>query len=325
MIDFYNSNIVLVQSTLTGLLLALSVQVPLRMGVFSFAGAGSYGLGAYTAGILVVRYQTASAVAIVIAVALCAVVGLLLGLLIFNLSGLYLAMSTVAFNLILGVVIVNGGTFTGGSTGLYGVVTGFGMAALWVVTIVALLVVAATELGRTGRRVETVREDPELAAVLGIKVYRYRLTAFVASGALGGLAGSMTVLVRTAIGPSDIGFNLVVLALTMIIVGGTRSWKGALIGAIVFTWLPNLLITLGDWHQVIYGVLVTLVAVLFPRGIHGVLVNIVRALRRAKHRRPTDSGGPQAPADESVLMTAEEASGGRRVGSQGAALMKEVT
>ena len=56
MMDFFDSNVVLVQATFIGLVLALSVQVPLRMGVFSFAGAGSYGIGAYLAGIITIKY-----------------------------------------------------------------------------------------------------------------------------------------------------------------------------------------------------------------------------------------------------------------------------
>ncbi len=103
------------------------------------------------------------------------------------------------------------------------------------------VLVALSELGRTGRRVNAVREDPELAASIGIQVRRYRLVAFVVSGALGGVAGSLNTLVRSTVAPLDIGFGLIVLALTMIIVGGSLSWKGALLGAVIFTWLPDLL------------------------------------------------------------------------------------
>ena len=103
MSDWYFANLVLIQATLTGLLLALSVQVPLRMGVFSFAGVGSYGIGAYAAALLVIHQQmparcrpSASAVLVT------AVIGLVLGLMIARLAGLYLAMATVAFDLIIG-------------------------------------------------------------------------------------------------------------------------------------------------------------------------------------------------------------------------------
>lgn len=285
MTEFYDGNLVLIQATLTGLVLALSVQVPLRMGVFSFAGAGSYAIGAYFAGILVIREDVPALVAIGGAMVVTAVIGLALGLLISKLNGLYLAMATVAFCLIITVIANNGGTLTGGATGIYGVITDFTMPTMFLLTGVALLLVALSERGRTGRRVDAVRDDPELAASMGIKVRRYRLAAFVVSGALGGLAGSMNVLVRSTVGPLDIGFGLIVLALTMIIVGGSRSWKGAVIGAIIFTWLPDLLLAIGEWQELVYGIMVAAAAIFIPRGIYGVWVDGKKYVLRKRRER----------------------------------------
>ena len=103
------------------------------MGVFSFAGAGSYGIGAYAGGdpgdppATWPRSSRSSAWP-------CSstrVIGLVLGLLIARLNGLYLAMATVAFDLIIGVIAINGGELTGGSTGLYGVITDFTMPTMF--------------------------------------------------------------------------------------------------------------------------------------------------------------------------------------------------
>jgi len=306
--DFFSSNLVLVQSTLTGLLLALSVQVPLRMGVFSFAGAGSYGIGAYAAGILVLRYEFGPLTAIALTAVGTAVIGLLLGALISKLNGLYLAMATVAFDLIISVVAINGGELTGASTGLFGIITDFSMTQMVVLTVAALALVAMSEVGRLGRRVDTVRDDPELAASMGINVRRYRLAAFVVSGALGGLAGAMNVLVRSTVGPLDIGFGLIVLALTMIIVGGSRSWKGALIGAVIFTWLPDLLSVIGEWQELVYGVIVAVAAIFLPRGIYGVLQDATRWVQRVRRdRRAATRGGPVVDADGGLRPQEDEA------------------
>ena len=308
MSDFFSSNLVLVQSTLTGLLLALSVQVPLRMGVFSFAGAGSYGIGAYAAGILVLRYDFGPLTAIALTAVGTAVIGLLLGALISKLNGLYLAMATVAFDLIISVVAINGGELTGASTGLFGIITDFSMTQMVVLTVAALALVAMSEVGRLGRRVDTVRDDPELAASMGINVRRYRLAAFVVSGALGGLAGAMNVLVRSTVGPLDIGFGLIVLALTMIIVGGSRSWKGALIGAVIFTWLPDLLSVIGEWQELVYGVIVAVAAIFLPRGIYGVLQDATRWAQRVRRdRRAAARAAPVVDADGGLRPQEDEA------------------
>jgi branched-chain amino acid transport system permease protein len=311
--DFLDANAVLVQATFIGLVLALSIQVPLRMGVFSFAGAGSYGMGAYLAGIVTLKYEIPGVLAVVIAATATAVVGLLLGLVIARLAGLYLAMATVAFDLIISVIAINGGELTGGSTGLYGVITDFGTPQLIVVSLILLALVAMSELGRTRRRVDAVRDDPELAASVGISVRRYRLVAFVVSGALGGAAGAMNILVRSTITPQEIGFSLIVLALTMIIVGGARSWKGAVLGAVIFTWLPELLTAVGEWQAIIYGLMVALAAIYLPRGIHGLFVDASRALKRRRRQEAPEEvvsvGDDDAPdTDSEVLETLRESS-----------------
>jgi branched-chain amino acid transport system permease protein len=297
---FFDAHLVLVQATLSGLVLALSIQVPLRMGVFSFAGAGSYGLGAYGAALLLIHLDLNVYLAIVVAMVGTAVIGLLLGLVIARLNGLYLAMATVAFDLIIGVIATNGGELTGGSTGLYGVIADFTTTDMFILTLIVLVLVAISEHGRVGRRVHAVRDDPQLAASTGINNRRYRLAAFVVSGALGGLAGAMNVLVRTTVGPLDIGFGLIVLALTMIIVGGAMSWKGAVIGAIIFTWLPNFLTFLGQWQTLVYGILVALAAIFLPRGIHGVFVDLIRWVQRRRRgtldRPAPDPSGDAEPA-----------------------------
>ncbi len=304
MMELYEANVVLIQATLTGLLLALSIQVPMRMGVFSFAGVGAYGIGAYTAGSLVLSGSGGAMGAIALAGALAGVVCLVVGLLVYRLSGLYLAMATVAFDLIIAVVALNGGELTGGATGLYGVLTNFTMGHLYLIALLALVAVGVTEQGRMGRRINAVRDDPDLALALGINLRRYRLTAFAASGVLGGVAGATNVLARTTISPVDIDFHLIVLALTMIIVGGARSWKGAVMGAVIFTWLPELLAPVGRWQEVVYGVIVATAAVLAPGGLYGLITDAMYRYRRRRHAAPEPSADEASWAEEAAPESA---------------------
>jgi branched-chain amino acid transport system permease protein len=175
---------------------------------------------------------------------------------------------------------------------------------MFTLTLVVLGLVVLSEHGKIGRRVHAVRDDIQLAASGGVNVRRYRLAAFVVSGALGGLAGSMNVMVRSTVGPLDIGFNLIVLALTMIIVGGAMSWKGAVIGAIIFTWLPSLLEFVGKWQTLLYGIIVAVAAVLLPRGIHGVFVDLTRWIQRRRRKPAAPPPAEVAPEpDLEPLMT----------------------
>lgn len=309
MSQFYDAHLVLIQATFVGVLLGLSVQVPLRMGVFSFAGAGSYGIGAYAAANLVLRADLPALPTLLASGLISAAIGLVLGLVIYRLNGLYLAMATVAFDLTIGVVAVNGGEWTGGANGLYGVLADLTLGIIVLVILLCLAGVALTEHGRVGRRVDAVREDPELASSMGINVRRYRLLAFVASGFLGGVAGAMNVLARTTIGPADIGFGLVILALTMIIVGGALSWKGAVIGAILFTWLPEILTFVGEWQELVYGFIVLLAGIFLPRGLHGMYADTRRrvgARRRASRLARIEHEHPDEPVPESSGTAQED-------------------
>lgn len=296
---WYGEHVVLIQSTFMSVLFALSIQIPLRFGVFSFAGVGSYGVGAYTTAILVGRYDQGVLPALAGGAVASAIVGYGLALLMRRLDGLYLGMATVAFDLIVSVVATNGGSVTGGSAGLYGILVNLTTLEIALVTIVILAILALTERGSVGRRIEVVREDPALSSALGIDVGRMRLIAFVVSGALGGLAGGINVAMTTTISPSDIDFSLIVLALTMIVVGGARSWLGAVIGAIVFTWLPSLLAFVGDWKGVVYGVIVALVAIWVPGGVVGVATD---ASRRRSARLRSRSSPVRAAADPRLRL-----------------------
>jgi branched-chain amino acid transport system permease protein len=288
MSDWYIAHEILVQGTFISLLLALSIQVPLRAGVFSFAGIGSYAIGAYTAAILTIRAQVAPVVAIGAGMLLAAVVGYLLALLVVRLTGLYLGMATIAFTLFLGVLATNGGELTGGATGLFGAISTLTTEHVIVMTIVVVLALAASERGAFGRKVDAVREDPQLAVSLGINVGGVRRRVFVISGALGACAGGMNSLLRTTVSPETVGFHLVVTALTMIIVGGAMSWAGAAIGAVIFTWLPTILQSVGEWQLLVYGIVVSIAAVYVPGGLLGLAQDGWRRLRRRRRRLPAE-------------------------------------
>ncbi|SEO54255.1 branched-chain amino acid ABC transporter permease [Trujillonella endophytica] len=294
------SNQILIQSTFISLLLALSIQVPLRAGVFSFAGIGSYAIGAYTAAILTIRAQVAPVVAIGAGVLLAAVVGYLLALLVARLSGLYLGMATISFTLFLGVLATNGGDLTGGATGLFGALSTLTTEHVIAITVVVLVLLAASERGSFGRRVDAVREDPQLAVSLGVDVVRVRRRVFVVSGALGACAGGMNTLLRTTVSPETVGFHLVVTALTIIIVGGAMSWAGAAIGAVIFTWLPSILQFVGEWQLLVYGIVVAIAAVYVPGGLLGLLQEGWRRMRRRGRRLPAEGAVAQTQAAAAV-------------------------
>lgn len=296
---WYDAHIILVQATFISFLVALSIQFPMRMGVFSFAGVANYALGAYTAAIVITRSEDAvsPAVALAAGVGVAVAMSIVLALIVRRLRGLYLAMATISVSLIVQVAAFNGGDLTGGASGMYGVIADITIGHVILVCVVAVLALALTERGKLGRRISTVSEDPELAASMGINVNRYRLVAFVVSAVFGALAGGLEVMLRSTISPVNVGFSLVVTALTIIIVGGYRSWIGAAVGALIVTWLPYYLQELERYQQLIYAIFVVLAAIFVPGGLLGLSDQVRRRLARRSRPEPTTTLAEDGPGD----------------------------
>lgn len=266
-------------------LLALSVQVALRSGVFSLAGIGCWAIGAYTSAVLAQR-EVPAAMAVAVAVALAAAVGFTLGLVLGRLRDLYMAMATIAFVLLI-QTLVQTLDLTGGAIGLYGVPVSVTTGSLIAVVVTSAAALLFLERGKSGRALEVLRLDEPLACAVGLNIARWRIGIFVLSCALGALSGALYPLLFTAVSPADVGFGLVVNVLTMIVIGGTAAWWGAPIGAFVVVWLlPEILSFSGPHQTVLQGLIVVFMVVFVPGGVVGLVDRVRRAaVARADHPR----------------------------------------
>jgi branched-chain amino acid transport system permease protein len=287
---WYGGHAVLLQQTAIYALVALSFQVVLRSGVFSFASVGFFGLGGYLAADL--AKHGLSLVPIVLIVCLSTwVVSYGLGMVFGRLRGLYLGMVTFAFDEIIVVVGNNGGGLTGGPVGLYAVPELLTTTEILVIAAAACLLVSQLERGALGRATAILRVDERLGRSQGFAVDRQRYFLFALSATLGGLAGAAQVLTTSTFGTTEFGFSLIVLGLTMAVVGGVVSWVGAAVGAIVVTWFPEIVAPFAAYQDIIYSALVVLVVVYEPNG----LVGLARQLPRAIHRWRATRGQSEAP------------------------------
>jgi branched-chain amino acid transport system permease protein len=268
-----------IQAAALAAMLAIGVGISLRAGSFSLAAIGFYGVGAYTAAYLV-KDGHSTVVSIVAGLAISAVLSWLLSRLLLRLRDLYLAMATLAFDLLVGVVALNWTSVTGGPLGIYSIPNTISADEVVIALVVVALLATVLELGVGGRAGVLVREDDQLAQSLAVNPDAYRRFAFVLSAVVGSLAGSLYALSNFAINPDIVGFDAVILILAMVIVGGFTSWVGALIGAILLVQLPLHLSELGTWWPVVYGSALVFIAVYAPGGILGLLGLVRRQLSR---------------------------------------------
>jgi branched-chain amino acid transport system permease protein len=274
------------QLTVVYVMLAYSVHIAVRAGMFSLAGVACYAIGGYAAAILV-GAKVWTPLAILAAVVLSAVIGALLSLIVSRLRNLYLAMATIACVLLVRVIAIEGGDLTGGALGLFGIRSQLTLPIAAVLALLVTVGVIFVERGRSGRTLEALRLDEQLAASSGIVVPRVRRIAFTASAALGGLAGASAALLFRIFTPDEVSFELIVDALTMLVLGGTAAWYGPLIGAAIVAWLPVVFGFASDFRAIIQALVVVLVMIFLPDGA----VGLIRGLARRRPRPAADAEG----------------------------------
>jgi branched-chain amino acid transport system permease protein len=298
---WFDSNLGVTETILVNMILAASIQVVMRSGVFSLASIGFWAVGAYITANMIQRWSVNYIICLAVSVVIAGVLGFFFAIPLRRLRGIYLGMATVAFDLVMVVAAVNGGSVTGGTDGFFAIPSDTGWLHVLGACAVVAFLLDRLERGRWGRMYEALRLDEQLARSLGIRAVRMRDLAFAISAALGALSGGLYVLTFNTISPDLFGFDLVILALTMVVVGGSGSWLGAYIGAILIGALPTLLGTFNKWSDVAYGGLLILTMVLAPDGFVG-------AARRG-WRVVTYGGRPPALAEEPLLAPAVTATG----------------
>jgi branched-chain amino acid transport system permease protein len=249
-------------------LLAASYQLPMQGGVFILSGVAFMAIGAYASALLTVRFDVNPVVALAAAAALPALVAFLLSVPLARLGGLYLALSTLAFLVVVETFLLNAG-FTGGAAGLYGIPRYIEMWHLMLAVLGLAYLALTVHRSRFGRAMAALRESNAVASALGVNPALYRSALFVVSGILAGLSGAFYAHYVGTITPQSFSFSLVVRALVMALLGGTRHWAGAFVGATVVTLLPELLRPVREWRDVVFGGLLVALILFAPRGIAG--------------------------------------------------------
>jgi branched-chain amino acid transport system permease protein len=213
---------------------------------------------------------------------------------VIRLESHYLAMATIAMVLISRVFVVNLDGLTGGAAGR--LVPGKLATWAWLIGALAVsaYVLARLSGSRYGLAAAAVREDPAVAQTLAVAPRRIQFISFIISGALGGLAGVFQASFLQYIGPDTFFTALGFVSLAAVVLGGAYHWAGPIVGAIVFTILPQLLRgPMGDYDQLVTGVLLILIILYLPRGL--VDIRWVRLLQQ-RLARSSDRPAPHEPA-----------------------------
>src|SRR5436190_3704051 len=294
MTAFFSTYGFLIASMVLAATLALSLYLPLMAGQLSLASPGFYALGGYIAAIMSTKYFTPAAGLFPITQLLAemALAGLASGLLAvlvgipaLRLRGIYLALATIAFVEILRVLSLNL-EITGGAVGIFGIPQPFDsqIGYLWVagpLLLLSMLFVYRIERIRVGRAFIAIREDELAADTMGISPTRYKVLAFTMGAFLAGTVGALSAHLLNTWNARQGTFDASINYLAFVLIGGSRTFVGPVVGGLMLTALPELLRAvagiaglpnwmaelLRDGRLIIYGVLIAVGAVFFPHGL----------------------------------------------------------
>ncbi|HEY3077803.1 MAG TPA: ABC transporter permease [Burkholderiales bacterium] len=247
-------------------------------GLVSFGHAAYFGLGAYGAALLLLRWHAPMEAALVLGPLLALVGALVFGWFCVRLSGVYLAMLTLAFAQIAWSIAFQWDTVTGGSNGLIGVWPAAWLASKTAYYYLALAICAGAIalLWRAldapfGYTLRAARDSPLRADAIGIDVRRTQWIAFAVAGAFAGIAGAVYAFSKGSISPETLSVPRSVDALVMVLLGGVQTLTGPAWGAALFTWLEDSLSRDFSYWRAAIGAVILVLVLVFPRGIAGYL------------------------------------------------------
>lgn len=261
---------------------ALSQAIVFRAGTFSVATSGFAALGAYCAAILVVKQGFHPALAVAMGTLLGLLAGLLLAAPLARLRGVYQAIASLAFVEILVAFILYFEHLTGGPLGFHGIPR---LVKPWMLVVIMLLTMGMLYVlgqGAIGRAFEAMRQDPPVAASLGVNPTKYHVISFALSGAIAGLFGGLDALRNFSLTAEQFGFSILIATLSAVVLGGRRTVVGPLVGVTILVLLPEIFRPLAHYRQAVYGLLLVVVMAFLPFGVYDTLRLRMRDRRLAR-------------------------------------------
>lgn len=260
-------------------------------GLLSFGHAAYFGVGAYTAGLLLRDLGLSLLIAIPAGVLLAALAALVIGSFSVRLDEIYFAMLTLAFAQILHSIVWHWNEVTGGSDGLDMVprppltllgltldidsIAGFYTFTLIVVAFALFLLWKITN-SPFGLALKAIRENATRGELVGIRVRRYRLAAFVISGAFSGLAGALFAPFERAVTPEAVYWTTSAEPVLMSLLGGVHVFLGPAVGAGVFLFIKDIISAYTEFWMISLGAVLILFVLFLPGGLVGFAWQLVK-------------------------------------------------
>ena len=261
-------------------------------GELSLAQGGFFGIGGYSAGILMATYEVSFWIALPAAVVMTAALGYVIGLAALRTRGDYFAIFTLAVGVMIVIIIERWEGVTGGTDGLIGIPPPSSIGPLRFDSLTAqyylvlfflvltIYVVWSLVISLVGRTFVAVRNSEELARAVGIDAGKTHQLSFVISAALAGLGGALYAVFPGYIGPAMGGVQMTFMMLVYLMIGGVASLAGPLVGTLLVTGLMQFLQAFAEYQMMALGPILVVVIIFFPKGLAGLAKLLPERWRR---------------------------------------------
>ena len=264
MIDQYTESVLVFLGI--NIVLALSLALPVSAGLLSLGQGGFMAIGAYAAAILTTWYGVPFPVAVAVSAMCAGLVGVAVGFPALRIRGVYLLILTMGFGEIVRIFFLNFEP-TGAASGFGGIPQATTLGGVVVTVLLLLALFAQLRGSRIGRAIEAVREDELAAEVMGIDLTRVKLAVFAIGAAIAGIGGALYAHHASFIDSAQFGFHRSGEIFIIVLFGGMGSFRGAVIGAVAVTLLPELLRVIQEWRMTFFGTLLVAMMVWRPWGL----------------------------------------------------------
>lgn len=237
-------------------------------GLFSFGHAGFMAIGGYATALMTVNFKWPFIPALLVGGLSAAIVSAILGKVTLKLKGDYFCIATLGFGEAIRLILDNVQTF-GGARGWPGIPHHTNFYNVIGINIVAIIILANLIHSRHGRNMIAVREEELASQIVGIDVFKYKMTSFAISAAYAGIAGGMMGHYMTFLQPKMFSLAKSTELTIIVIFGGLGSISGSVLGALVLTSLPEILRAFSSWRLVFYGLAVIFIMISRPEGLMG--------------------------------------------------------
>ena len=317
--SLYTQGLVLTAAVFAILALSLDL-VAGMLGLYSLGHAGLFGLGAYATALLQTQHGWNIFLLLPVCIVGVGAVGMVLGALSLRVSGLYFAITTFVFTLVL-TVVASDFSFTGGDQGLLGplfppfgsALSGLGKSVAWAIGLAlaaTILIVISIRRSPLYSVLLAIRDAEPMAAAAGVRTALVKIGMFGLSAALAGMAGWCFAFLGV-VSPGQFNWPVSVDILVMVILGGINTTLGPIAGAAFVSMFPSWVNINPFWQEVLFGSLFVAMIILAPEGVVGlarrVIAHVAPALLRHPERAPAVPLAPAPPAPETGSQSTGDA------------------